>query len=211
MAYKKKSKFTLPKLQYDYDELEPTIDEETMKLHHSKHHQAYVDNLNDVVDELPDEYQDMHLVNLAQSINTIPEDERDAVRFNAGGHLNHSLLWQTMVPGGSNEPEGKLGAAIKKSFGSFDKMKEQFEAAGAKLYGSGWVWLVVDDEGKIQITTTANQDNPYMNGLIPILGLDLWEHSYYLNYKNDKATFMQKWWDVVNWDKCSEIFEAIKL
>jgi Fe-Mn family superoxide dismutase len=203
--------FSLPRLPYEYDDLEPSIDEETMKLHHTGHHKAYVDSLNDVIDELPDEYKDKNLLELLRGINTVPEDYRDAVRFNAGGHLNHSLFWQMMRPGGSEEPEGKLKAAIKQNFGSFEKMQEQFEEAGSQLYGSGWVWLVVDDEGKVLVRTSANQDSPYSNGLTPILGLDLWEHSYYLNYKNDRATFMQKWWDVVNWEKVAEIFEAIRL
>jgi Fe-Mn family superoxide dismutase len=203
--------FSLPRLPYEYDDLEPSIDEETMKLHHTGHHKAYVDSLNDVIDELPDEYKDKNLLELLRGINTVPEDYRDAVRFNAGGHLNHSLFWQMMRPGGSEEPEGKLKAAIKQNFGSFEKMQEQFEEAGSQLYGSGWVWLVVDDEGKVLVRTSANQDSPYSNGLTPILGLDLWEHSYYLNYKNDRATFMQKWWDVVNWEKVAEMFEAIRL
>lgn len=203
--------FTLPPLKYKYDALEPTIDEETMKFHHDQHHATYVKNLNEVVKELPDEFQDMNLIELAANINLIPEENRNTVKFNAGGHLNHSLFWQFMRPGGSEEPAGKLAAAIKKNFGNFEKMKEEFEEAASKLYGSGWVWIVVDGNGVVKIITTANQDSPYTQGLVPLLGWDSWEHSWYLKYGPDKAKYLSAWWDVVNWDKVSEIYEAFKL
>jgi len=211
MAKEKKPEFKLPKLPYDTDGLEPSIDQETMELHHGTHHQAYVDGLNDTVKKLPDDYQNMHLVNLVSNVNTAPEEHQEALRFHAGGHLNHSLLWQTMTPGGSEEPEGKLGSAIKKGFGGLDKLKEQFEEAALNIKGSGWVWLVCDHDGNLKIVSTANQDSPYMSGLIPILGLDMWEHSFYKQYGPDKQKYIEAWWNVINWDKVSEILEAVKL
>lgn len=203
--------FTLPRLQYAYDGLEPTIDEKTMRFHHDKHHAAYVDHLNETIEEMPSKYQDMHLVELVTDIDSIPEKFRDKVRFNAGGHMNHTLLWVTIRPKGSSNPSGPLAEAIKKAFTSLAGLKKQFEEAGEHLYGSGWVWLVVDKKGRLEIVTTRNQDNPYSYGYVPILGSDLWEHAYYLKYGPDKMKYMSAWWDVVNWDKVAEIYEAIRL
>jgi superoxide dismutase, Fe-Mn family len=191
--------FTLPKLPYAYDALEPHIDARTMEIHHTKHHQAYVNNLNAALEKAP-EWQGKSLDELMRGINSVPEAVRTAVRNNGGGHWNHSMFWEIMGPNKGGEPSGKLAAAIKSSFGDFAKMKEQFAAAAAGRFGSGWAWLVDDGNGKLAITSTPNQDNPLMDGKRAILGLDVWEHAYYLKYQNRRPDYVGAWWNVVNWD-----------
>lgn len=188
--------FKTPALTYDYNALAPTIDEETMHLHHDKHHEAYVTNLNKAIEGLnvPEKIEDI-LANLDQ----IPADKRQAVINNGGGHYNHTLFWETMTPGGSKAPTGDLAEAINKAFGSFDDFKAAFEAKGAGQFGSGWAWLVVD-KGELKVVSTANQNCPISDGMTPILGNDVWEHAYYLTYKNARAAYLKAWWDVVNWD-----------
>ena len=190
--------FTLPNLPYAYDALEPHIDAKTMEIHHTKHHQAYVNNLNAAIEKAP-ELQGKSLDDLMRNINTVPEAVRTAVRNNGGGHWNHSMFWELMGPGKGGEPSGKLADAIKSAFGDFTKFKEQFAAAGAGRFGSGWAWLITDG-GKLSITSTPNQDNPLMEGKRAILGLDVWEHAYYLKYQNRRPDYIGAWWNVVNWD-----------
>lgn len=201
------TKYEVKELQYAYDALEPTIDEETMKLHHDKHHQTYVDNLNKAIEgvELEDEKIEAVLANLDQ----IPADKRQAVINNGGGHHNHTLFWESMTPGGANEPEGELAEAINKAFGSFEDFKTQFEDKGKAQFGSGWAWLVLDN-GELKVISTANQDSPLSNGQTPLLGNDVWEHAYYLKYKNVRAEYLKAWWAVVNWDIVNERYNAAK-
>lgn len=194
--------FTLPALPYENDALEPHIDARTMEIHHTKHHQAYVNNLNAAVEKAP-ELANKSLDDLMRGINSVPEAVRAAVRNNGGGHWNHSLFWQLMGPGKGGEPTGKLADAIKSAFGDFNKFKEQFAAAGVGRFGSGWAWLV-NDGGKLSITSTPNQDNPLMEGKTAILGLDVWEHAYYLKYQNRRPDYITAWWNVVNWDSVAE-------
>jgi len=189
--------FTLPPLPYANDALEPHIDAKTMEIHHTKHHQAYVNNLNAAIEKAP-ELAKKSLDDLMRGINSVPESVRTAVRNNGGGHWNHSLFWQLMGPGKGGEPTGKLADAIKSSFGDFGKFKEQFAAAGAGRFGSGWAWLITDG-GKLSITSTPNQDNPLMDGKQAILGLDVWEHAYYLKYQNRRPDYITAWWNVVDW------------
>jgi len=190
--------FTLPPLPYANDALEPHIDAKTMEIHHTKHHQAYVNNLNAAIEKAP-ELAKKSLDDLMRGINSVPESVRTAVRNNGGGHWNHSLFWQLMGPGKGGEPTGKLADAIKSSFGDFGKFKEQFAAAGAGRFGSGWAWLITDG-GKLSITSTPNQDNPLMDGKQAILGLDVWEHAYYLKYQNRRPDYITAWWNVVDWE-----------
>jgi Fe-Mn family superoxide dismutase len=194
--------FTLPALPYANDALEPHIDARTMEIHHTKHHQAYVNNLNAAIEKAP-ELASKSLDDLMRGINSVPEAVRPAVRNNGGGHWNHSLFWQLMGPGKGGEPTGKLADAIKSAFGDFNKFKEQFAAAGAGRFGSGWAWLV-NDGGKLSITSTPNQDNPLMEGKTAILGLDVWEHAYYLKYQNRRPDYITAWWNVVNWDAVAD-------
>ena len=194
--------FTLPPLPYANDALEPHIDARTMEIHHDKHHQAYVNNLNAAIEKAP-ELQGKSLDDLMKGINSVPESVRTAVRNNGGGHWNHSMFWQIMGPGKGGEPTGRLADAIKTAFGDFSKFKEQFAAAGAGRFGSGWAWLVTDG-GKLSITSTPNQDNPLMEGKTAILGLDVWEHAYYLKYQNKRPDYIAAWWNVVNWDAVSD-------
>jgi Fe-Mn family superoxide dismutase len=196
--------FTLPALPYANDALEPHIDAKTMEIHHTKHHQAYVNNLNAAIEKAP-ELANKSLDDLMRGINSVPEAVRTAVRNNGGGHWNHSLFWQLMGPGKGGEPTGKLADAIKSAFGDFAKFKEQFAAAGAGRFGSGWAWLI-NDGGKLSITSTPNQDNPLMEGKTAILGLDVWEHAYYLKYQNRRPDYITAWWNVVNWDAVAQRF-----
>ena len=191
--------FTLPPLPYDYTALEPHIDEQTMRIHHDKHHQAYVNNLNAALEKAPD-FAGLSLDALMTSINSVPESVRTAVRNNGGGHWNHTFFWESMGPKKGGEPTGKLGDAIKAAFGDFAKFKEQFAAAGTTRFGSGWAWLVADGD-KLSITSTPNQDNPAMEGKKAILGLDVWEHAYYLKYQNRRPDYITAFWNVVNWDQ----------
>ena len=196
--------FTLPPLPYPYDALEPHIDARTMEIHHTKHHQAYVNNLNAAIQKAP-ELADKSLDDLMRDVNSLPESVRTAVRNNGGGHWNHSLFWQLMGPGKGGEPRGAVADAIKQSFGDFSKFKEQFAAAAAGRFGSGWAWLVADG-GKLSITSTPNQDNVLMDGKKAILGLDVWEHAYYLKYQNRRPDYVSAWWNVVNWDEVASRF-----
>jgi Fe-Mn family superoxide dismutase len=196
--------FTLPSLPYAYDALEPHIDAKTMEIHHTKHHQAYVNNLNAAIEKAP-ELQGKSLDDLMRGLSSVPEAVRTAVRNNGGGHWNHSMFWQLMGPGKGGEPSGKLATAIKSAFGDFAKFKEQFAAAAAGRFGSGWAWLV-NDGGKLSITSTPNQDTPLMDGKNAILGLDVWEHAYYLKYQNRRPDYVTAWWNTVDWDAVAKRF-----
>mgnify|MGYP001607940616 CR=1 FL=1 len=195
--------FTLPKLSYSYNALEPYIDEQTMTIHHTKHHQAYVDKLNAAIQGTEFENFDIH--ELLKNIKKIPEDKRRAVINHGGGHANHSLFWQILKKG-TEKPSGKLAKEINEKFGSFEKFKEEFSNAATTLFGSGWAWLVLN-EGKLEIVKTPNQNSPLMEGKIPILGLDVWEHAYYLKYQNKRADYVQAFWNVINWEKVEEFYE----
>ncbi len=197
----------LPPLPYAYDALEPHIDELTMRIHHDKHHQAYVDNLNAALEKYPD-LQDKSVEELVKNLDAVPEDIRTAVRNHGGGHFNHTMFWLIMGPNGGGEPGGKLGEAIQAAFGSFESFKEQFNKAAMGRFGSGWAWLCVDANKNLVITSTANQDTPLADGLTPILGLDVWEHAYYLKYQNRRGEYVQAWWNVVNWGEVTARFEA---
>ena len=199
----------LPDLPYDHDALEPHIDAETMRIHHSKHHQGYVNNLNAALEKHP-ELADKSLEELLGDLDSVPEDIRTAVRNNGGGHANHSLFWPCMAPGSGGTPSGELADAIDSTFGSFDAFVEMFSKAAATRFGSGWAWLCVDGDGGLVVTSTANQDNPVSDGLKPILGLDVWEHAYYLNYQNRRPDYVKAWWNVVNWEHVSENFAGAK-
>jgi Fe-Mn family superoxide dismutase len=195
--------FTLPPLPYPYDALEPHIDEATMKLHHGKHHQAYVDKLNAAI--AGSEWESKSLDEIMVSLDKVPDKIKAAVRNNGGGHYNHSLFWQWMSPTGGGEPTGKVAEAINAKFGSFAKFKEEFEAAGMSRFGSGWVWLI-QDGGELSIVTTPYQDCPVSEGKKVLLGNDLWEHAYYLKYQNRRPEYLAAWWSVVNWNKVTELF-----
>jgi superoxide dismutase, Fe-Mn family len=196
--------FTLPPLPYDFSALEPHIDAKTMEIHHDKHHQAYVNNLNAAIEKAP-ELASKSLDDLMKNVNSLPEAVRTAVRNNGGGHWNHSMFWQVMAPKAGGEPGGKVGDAIRKSFGDFAKFREQFAAAAAGRFGSGWAWLV-NSGGKLSITSTPNQDNPLMDGQRAILGVDVWEHAYYLKYQNRRPDYVNAWWNVVNWGEVEKRF-----
>ena len=200
--------YQLPKLPYAYDALEPTIDEETMHLHHEKHHNTYVTNLNAALEKHP-ELPEKSIEDLLAGINEVPADIRQAVINNGGGHANHSFFWKIMTPNGQGAPVGELKEAIDATFGSFDEFKAQFKAAAASRFGSGWAWLVVDN-GKLAIISTANQDSPLMEGKTPVVGLDVWEHAYYLNYRNVRANYIDAFWNVVNWEQANENYLAAK-
>lgn len=200
--------YELAPLPYDYSALEPHIDTETMKLHHDKHHQAYVTNLNAAIEKHPD--LGKHTPeDLLRNLSSIPEDIRTAVRNHGGGHVNHTMFWAIMKPNGGGEPTGAIGEQIKKDFGSFEDFKKQFNEAAGKQFGSGWGWLVYQD-GKLKIVTTPNQDNPLSNGLYPILGNDVWEHAYYLRYQNRRPEYLAAWWNTVNWDEVNKRFEQAR-
>jgi superoxide dismutase, Fe-Mn family len=200
--------FTVPPLPYPFDALEPYIDAKTMEIHHDKHHGAYVTNLNKALEGHP-ELQSKSIDDLMKGLDSIPENIRTAVRNNGGGHWNHSLFWQWMKKGGGGEPKGELAAAINSSFGSFAGFKDKLKAAGLGRFGSGWAWLVVKD-GKLTIDSTANQDTAYMLNGKAVLGLDVWEHAYYLKYQNVRGDYIDAWWNVVNWDKATELYAAAK-
>jgi len=195
--------FTLPPLPYPYDALEPHIDEATMKLHHGKHHQAYVDKLNAAI--AASEWESKSIDEIMVSLDKVPDKIKAAVRNNGGGHYNHSLFWQWMSPTGGGEPTGKVAEAINSKFGSFAKFKEEFEAAGMSRFGSGWVWLI-QDGSELSIVTTPYQDCPVSEGKKVLLGNDLWEHAYYLKYQNRRPEYLAAWWNVVNWNKVTELF-----
>lgn len=199
--------FTLPELPYAFDALEPSIDARTMEIHHDKHHAAYVTNLNKAL-ESDAAWANKSLEEILTHLNDVPEKIRTAVRNNGGGHWNHSLFWQIMGPKCGGEPTGKLADAIKASFGSFADFKTQFQAAGVARFGSGWVWVVKETSGKLSIMSTPNQDNPLMEGKTAIMGNDVWEHAYYLNYQNRRPDYLAAWWNTVNWTRVAELFEA---
>ncbi len=201
-------KHELPKLPYEYSALEPYVDAETMEIHYSKHHQAYVNNLNAALEKYP-ELQEKDIKDLVADLNAVPEDIRGAVRNNGGGHLNHSMFWKMMKKAEGQAPEGELLTAINKKFGSFDEFKSVFAKAGATRFGSGWAWLVVKD-GKLDVVSTPNQDNPITDGLTPILGLDVWEHAYYLKYQNRRPEYIENWFNVVNWDEVAKLYSEAK-
>ncbi|HEV2656172.1 MAG TPA: superoxide dismutase [Ktedonobacteraceae bacterium] len=196
--------FELPPLPYAYDALEPYIDAQTMQLHHDKHHATYVTNLNNAVKGT--QFESLAVGDVIRRLNEVPENIRTAVRNNGGGHLNHSMFWQIMKPNGGGAPTGEIASAIDSAFGSFDAFKAAFKDAGVKRFGSGWAWLALDGSGKLQITSTANQDNPITDGLFAILGNDVWEHAYYLKYQNRRPDYLDAWWNVVNWDEVNKRF-----
>ncbi|MBL9000422.1 MAG: superoxide dismutase [Mn] [Phycisphaerae bacterium] len=205
---------TLPELPFKADTLEPHFDTQTMNIHHGKHHAAYITNANKALEGTP--FADWSAEDLCRKLNSLPEDKRGAIRNNAGGHWNHSLFWKLLAPagsGGGGSPTGSLGEAINSTFGTFDSFKEKFAAAGVGRFGSGWAWLI-KNEGRLEIVSTANQDNPLMGKAVagcvgePILGLDVWEHAYYLKYQNRRADYITAWWNVVHWKHASELFAS---
>ena len=198
---------TLPKLPCAYNALEPYIDEQTMTIHHTKHHQAYIDKLNGAVKGT--KFEAMNVDEILKKINDVPENIRTAVRNHGGGHSNHSFFWQVMAPNAGGEPHGNAGDAIKHTFGGFDKFKEEFTNAGLNRFGSGWAWVVADG-GKLAVISTANQDSPLMEGKVPLLGIDVWEHAYYLKYQNKRGDYLNAFWNVVNWKKVEEMFKNAK-
>jgi superoxide dismutase, Fe-Mn family len=197
---------SLPALPYNHGALEPHIDALTMQIHHGKHHQTYVTNLNAALDKHPD-LHNKSLDDLIREVSSVPEDIRTAVRNNGGGHWNHSMFWPLMAANAGGAPSGAAADAINSSFGSFDKFKEQFQAAALARFGSGWAWLV-DTGGKLEITSTPNQDNPLMEGKKAVLGVDVWEHAYYLKYQNRRADYLGAWWNVVNWDEVNRLLKS---
>ena len=200
--------YSLPELPYPYNSLEPHIDALTMEIHHTKHHQAYIDNLNKALADYP-ELQEKELHELLMNLEDIPEVIRTAVRNNGGGHLNHSMFWILMSPVGGGDPVGKIARAIHRFFNSFEEFKAQFIAAAKSNFGSGWTWLCVNKEGGLVIVSTANQDNPISQDLFPVLGLDVWEHAYYLHYQNKRADYIDAWWNLVNWEQVEENYITI--
>jgi Fe-Mn family superoxide dismutase len=201
--------FTLPPLPYDYNALEPHIDEQTMRIHHDKHHAAYVNNLNAAL-ESHAELQSKTVEQIVSNLAAVPEAIRTAVRNNGGGHVNHTLFWEWMRPGGATEPGGALGDAINRTFGGFAQFKEQFAKACAGRFGSGWGWLTLDSKGTIAIESTPNQDSPLMDGKTPILGCDVWEHAYYLKYQNRRPDYVAAWWNVVNWTEVGKRYDQAR-
>jgi Fe-Mn family superoxide dismutase len=199
--------FEVPPLPYDYGALAPTIDEQTMHLHHDKHHQAYVDNANKALDGT--EWADRPVEDVLRGLDSLPADKQGPVRNNAGGHANHSLFWKLMGPNGGGQPSGDLAAAIEQAFGSFDDFKQTFNQNGVTRFGSGWTWLVWNGSG-LEAYSTANQDSPYLQGHVPVLGNDVWEHAYYLTYQNRRPDYLAAWWDVVDWDAVAEQFEQAR-
>jgi Fe-Mn family superoxide dismutase len=199
--------YSVPALPYAYDALEPTIDKATMELHHDKHHQAYVDKANAALEGT--EFADKPVEEVLANLSSLPADQQTPFRNQGGGHANHTLFWESMSPDGGGEPTGPLADAITTAFGSFDQFKEQFEANGAAQFGSGWTWLVLDG-GELKLTKTSNQDSPILEGQTPLLGNDVWEHAYYLNYQNKRPAYLKAWWAVVSWDKVAERYAAAK-
>jgi superoxide dismutase, Fe-Mn family len=203
------AEYTLPPLPYDYAALEPHISAKTMQFHHDKHHQAYVNNLNAALKDHPN-HQGKTVEQLISHLDALPEGIRTAVRNNGGGHANHTLFWEIMTPGGAKEPSGTLGQAIGSELGGFAAFKEAFAKAATTRFGSGWAWLAVGKDGKLAVTSTANQDSPLMEGQTPLLGLDVWEHAYYLDYQNRRPDYITAWWGTVNWDEVAKRYDAAK-
>ncbi|MDF0555681.1 superoxide dismutase [Kamptonema sp. UHCC 0994] len=206
IAAQSETGFTLPPLPYEYNALEPHIDARTMQFHHDKHHAAYVKNLNDAINKYS-QLKGKSAEALLRDINSVPEDIRTVVRNNGGGHVNHTMFWEIMSPKGGGEPTGAIATAINQTFGSVDAFKQKFNDAGTKRFGSGWVWLVLNKNGKLEITTTGNQDSPLMEGKYPIMGNDVWEHAYYLKYQNLRGDYLKAWWNVVNWAEINRRYE----
>ncbi len=201
--------FNLPKLPYSFEALEPYIDAKTMEIHYTKHHQTYVDKLNEAVKET--KFENMEVSEILKNINKMPPNKKQAIINHGGGHFNHSLFWGIMTPNAKKRKfSGKIAEEIKKTFGSFEKFKEQFTNLALGIFGSGWAWLVINSEGKLEIISTKNQDSPLMNKQKPILGLDIWEHAYYLKYQNKRAEYISAWWNVVNWEKVEQLFQNAK-
>ncbi|MDX2160149.1 MAG: superoxide dismutase [bacterium] len=200
--------FELPPLQYPTTALEPNIDAMTMEIHHDRHHQAYVNNLNNALQNAPAEFQNMGIEDLLQALDRLPDNIRTAVRNNGGGHWNHTLFWEIMAPGGASAPSGDLAAAIDSAFGSLDGFKDQFKAKAVGQFGSGWAWLVVAADGTLSIESTPNQDTPVMQGKRPILGVDVWEHAYYLHYQNKRPDYVTAWFNTINWDVVAQKYAA---
>lgn len=201
--------YELPNLNYPFDALEPHIDSLTMQIHHGKHHAAYIANVNKALEGHPD-LAAKPIVQLLREIKTVPETIRQAVINNGGGHANHMLFWNIMAPGKGGSPKGSLAKEIDKIFGSFDKFQTEFTNAALTRFGSGWAWLGLDENGRLHVGSTANQDSPYLLGHAPILGLDVWEHAYYLKYQNRRPEYVKAWWNVVNWDMAAELYEQAK-
>jgi Fe-Mn family superoxide dismutase len=201
--------YEVPPLPYDYNALEPYIDTQTMQLHHDKHHAAYVTNLNAAVQSHA-QFASLPVEQLIQRLNELPENIRTAVRNNGGGHANHSMFWRIMTPNGGGQPGGDLANAINSTFGSFDQFKAAFNDAGVKRFGSGWAWLILDQNGNLQVISTANQDSPLMEGNFPIMGNDVWEHAYYLKYQNRRPEYLNAWWNVVNWNEIEKRYQQAK-
>lgn len=196
--------YELPALPYDYNALEPYIDERTMKIHHTKHHQGYTNKVNAAL--AGHEFADLPIEEVLQRINEVPEDIRQTVINNGGGYANHKLFWTILSPNGGGKPTGNIGDAINKEFGNFDNFQESFNNAATGQFGSGWAWLCVKSDGGLIVLSTANQDSPYMNGLTPILGVDVWEHAYYLKYQNQRGSYVENFWNLVNWDQVNKYF-----
>jgi Fe-Mn family superoxide dismutase len=201
--------FTLPDLPYKHDALAPHIDARTMEIHHGKHHQAYITNANAALEKHPN-LASKSVEDLLKDLNSVPEDIRTAIRNNAGGHANHSLFWTVLAPNGGGAPDGELGNAIEKAFGGFEPFKQQFETAAKTRFGSGWAWLSVKKDGSLTVSSTPNQDSPLSEGLTPVLGLDVWEHAYYLNYQNRRPDYVGAFWNVVNWAEVAKRFAAAR-
>ncbi len=201
--------FEVPPLPYDYSALEPHIDTQTMQIHHDKHHAAYVTNLNKALESAP-ELAGKSITEIISNLSSVPEKVRQAVINNGGGHYNHTLFWEIMGPKGGGEPKGELAKAINAAFGNYEGLREKVNNAGLTRFGSGWAWLVADKSGQLQVVSTANQDSPLSNGLQPILGVDVWEHAYYLKYQNRRADYLSAWWNVVNWDAVAARYASLK-
>jgi len=200
--------YSLPNLPYDYDALEPSVDARTMEIHHTKHHQGYTNKVNAALEG--HEFADLDIEEVLRRIDEVPADKKQAVINNGGGYANHKLFWTILSPKGGGSPDGELGNDIKKTFGSYDKFKEEFSNAAGSRFGSGWAWLSVDGSGNLVVHSTANQDSPLMDGYTPILGIDVWEHAYYLNYQNRRPDYVSAFWNVVNWDQVAKNYEAAK-
>lgn len=201
------AQYTLPDLPYNYNALEPHIDEQTMRIHHGKHHQGYVNNLNAALEKHPNFAAPADVEELMRNFDRVPQDIQTAVRNNGGGHANHSLFWRVMRSGGGGEPSGAVAEAIRSAFGGFEPLKEKLSEAAKTRFGSGWAWLVTDRGGKLEVLSTANQDSPLMEGKTPLLGLDVWEHAYYLKYQNKRPDYVGAWWNVVNWDEVNRRYQ----
>lgn len=209
LAQASEGEFTLPPLSYDYAALEPTIDSETMQLHHDKHHASYVKKLNAAIAKYP-ELKGQSVEQLLQNLEQLPEEIQTTVRNNGGGHANHTLFWSIMSPKGGGQPTGEIARAINASFGDFAKFQKAFNEAGANQFGSGWAWLVLNSQGKLEVTSTPNQDSPLLSGQQPILGNDVWEHAYYLKYQNRRPEYLSQWWNVVNWDAVNQRYRDLR-